>query len=152
MYCDIFNITIYNASHGVFSLLFFSCFVPNLNFSVCMETLRIGSLNINGGRDGSKRALVKEIVEQKKFNIVFLQETHSDVANETEWNLWWKGHKILSHGTNLSRGVAILFSSSLDVIIVKVEEPVQGRLILVEAKIPRYAFFPDKYLFSNGGA
>ncbi len=106
-----------------------------------METLRIGSLNINGGRDSSKCALVKEIVEQKKFNIVFLQETHSDVANETEWNLWWKGHKILSHGTNLSRGVAILFSSSLDVIIVKVEEPVQGRLILVEAKIQGMLFF-----------
>jgi len=27
--------------------------------------------------------------------------------NEVEWNLWWKGHKILSHGTNLSRGVGI---------------------------------------------
>ncbi len=125
VYCDTFNITIYNASHGVFSLLF-SLLFPNLNFSVCMETLRIGSLNINGGRDSSKRALVKETVEQKKFNVVFLQETHSDVANETEGNLWWKGHKILSHGTNLSRGVAILFSSSLDVIIVKVEEPGTG--------------------------
>ncbi len=66
-----------------FPCFFLFCF-QILTFSVCMETLRIGSLNINGGRDSSKRALVKEIVEQKKFNIVFLQETHSDVANETE--------------------------------------------------------------------
>ncbi len=45
-----------------------------------METLRIGSLNINGGRDGSKRALVKEIVEQRSLILFSLQETHSDVC------------------------------------------------------------------------
>ncbi len=72
-----------------------------------MEALRIGSLNINGGRDSVKRAIVYETIEQKKLDIVFLQETHSDLMNEVEWNLWWKGHKLLSHGTNLSRGVGI---------------------------------------------
>jgi len=59
-----------------------------------MEALRIGSLNINGGRDSVKRAVVYETIEEKKLDIVFLQETHSEV----EWDLWWKGHKILSHG------------------------------------------------------
>jgi len=53
-----------------------------------MEALRIGSLNINAGRDSVKRAAVYEITEQKKLDIVFLQETHSDLMNEVEWNLW----------------------------------------------------------------
>lgn len=47
-----------------------------------MDVLRVGSLNINGGRDGCKRALVFETIKQKKRNVIFLQETHSDIANE----------------------------------------------------------------------
>lgn len=86
-----------------------------LFFSACllflpvffMEVLRVGSLNINGGRDGCKRALVFETIEQKKLNVIFLQETHSDIANELEWGLWWKGQYILSHKTNVSAGLAI---------------------------------------------
>lgn len=49
-----------------------------------MDVLRVGLLNINGGRDGHKRALVSEIVEQKNLNLIFLQETHSDIVNEVE--------------------------------------------------------------------
>lgn len=74
MYCNTFNII--TMHHTVFFLCFFLllCFLT-LTFSVCMETLKIGSLNINGRRDSSKRALANEIVKQMKFNIVFLQET-----------------------------------------------------------------------------
>lgn len=32
VYCNTFNITIYNASHGVFSLLFSLALFPNFNF------------------------------------------------------------------------------------------------------------------------
>lgn len=96
MYCNMIHIS-HNIMHHTVSFLYFSlllCFLISI-LSVCMETLRIGSLNINGGRDSSKRALVNEIIEQKKLNIVFLQETHPDIVNETEWSLWWKGHKIV---------------------------------------------------------
>ncbi len=100
-----------------------------------MEALRIGSLNINGGRDSVKRAIVYETIEHKKLDIVFLQETHSGLMNEIEWNLWWKGYKLLSHGTNLSRGVGIFFSSTIRVDIISTEEPVKGRLLVVKAQI-----------------
>lgn len=36
-----------------------------------MEFLRAGSLNINGGRDGSKLAMVSELFRIKKMDIVF---------------------------------------------------------------------------------
>ncbi len=49
-----------------------------------MEALKIGSLNINGGRNSVKHAMVYETTEQKKLDIVFLQETHSDLMNEVE--------------------------------------------------------------------
>ncbi len=40
---------------------------------------------------------------------MFLQETHSDINNEVDWGLWSDGQFVLSHGTNLSAEVAILF-------------------------------------------
>lgn len=120
-----------------------------LFFSACllflpvffMEVLRVGSLNINGGRDGCKRALVFETIEQKKLNVIFLQETHSDIANELEWGLWWKGQYILSHKTNVSAGLAILFSRDLRVNVLKKEEPVNGILVVVKADIDGVIFY-----------
>lgn len=42
----------------------------------------IGSLNLNGGRDRLIRAMIRELFKHKIIDVVFLQETHSDQANE----------------------------------------------------------------------
>lgn len=47
-----------------------------------MDLLRVGSLNINGGRDRPKQVLVSEIMQNKKLHIILLQETDSDMDNE----------------------------------------------------------------------
>lgn len=106
-----------------------------------MEVLRVGYLNINGGRDMHKRALVSEIIEQKKLHVIYLQETHSDVGNEVEWGLWWKGQYKLSHKTNLSAGVAIFFSPDLRVTVLSTEEPINGRLLVVKADIDEEMYY-----------
>ncbi len=56
------------------------------NFS--MEHLKLGSLNINAGRDRNKLAMIAEFVKQ--IDIVFLQETHTSNDNETQWCMWWE--------------------------------------------------------------
>lgn len=88
------------------TLLFLSTFLSYL----IMDVLRVGSLNVNGIRDKNKWLLLKESIELKEMNVMFLQETHSDINNEVDWGLWSDGQFVLSHGTNLSAGVAILFS------------------------------------------
>lgn len=95
----------------------------------------MASLNINGGRDAQKRALVAEVIQQKRLDIVFLQETHSDVMNEIDRGLWWGGQLFLSHGTNFSAGVAILLSHTLKVNILTSTEIVKGRVLMVKVKI-----------------
>jgi len=95
-----------------------------------MNVWRVGSLNINGGRDKNKLAKISEFLRIEKVNVCFLQETHTDIDNEIEWGLWWKGKFALSHDTRNSAGVAILFSKSVS--IVKVEEIVKGRLLLTQ--------------------
>jgi len=46
---------------------------------------------------------------QLKKADIRLQETYSDLQNQTQWNCDWKGNILISHGTNLSAGVATLF-------------------------------------------
>ncbi len=50
-----------------------------------MSEIRLATLNVNGARDIRKRALLKEIIKQKNIDVIFLQETHSDGQNATEW-------------------------------------------------------------------
>lgn len=76
----------------VFFLFFCCSFYP----SYLMEYLRIGSLNVNGLRDKKKQALVSEYFNIKNIAVGFLQETHSNISNESEWGLWWKGEYVKS--------------------------------------------------------
>ena len=58
--------------YPVLYLIFLALFP---SFSLLMKGLRVGSLNINGGRDRVKRALVMETCQLKTLDIIFLQET-----------------------------------------------------------------------------
>ena len=79
--------------HKVFSSLCLVLLI-SLFFSInnLMQGLKVGSLNINGGRDRLKRALIKEVLQQKKLDVILLQETHSDQENEINWGLSWEVH------------------------------------------------------------
>ena len=105
-----------------------------------MHKVRVGSLNINGGRDLEKRVVTADMIKRKQLDIVFLQETHSDPHNEVDWGLWWRGQYVLSHGTNRSAGVAVLFAPGLDVDIISSTEIVTGRALLVRASIEGITF------------
>ncbi len=60
----------------------------------------MGSINVNGMRDGRKSSLLSEIIQLKELSVVFfLQETHSSQNDEVDWGFWWKGDIFLSHGT-----------------------------------------------------
>ncbi len=100
-----------------------------------MEVLRVGSLNINGGRDECKRALVFETIEEKKLNVIFLKKRIAILLMNLSGDYGGKGQYILSHKTNVSAGLAILFSPDLRVTVLKKEEPVNGRLAVVKADI-----------------
>ena len=56
-----------------------------------MSLLNICTLNINGARDSVKRSLLYQLMKIKAADVMFLQETHSDPANEAEWKREWGG-------------------------------------------------------------
>jgi exonuclease III len=83
--------------------------------------------------------------------VVFLQETHSDVLNEVDWGLWWKGASVLIHETNLSAGVAVLFAPGLSVKRCSSKEVCKGRLLVVKAEMNNMGFvFINVYAPNTG--
>ncbi len=84
-------------------------------------SLRLLSLNVNGLRDAAKRRTLFNLLHRDRWDVVLLQETHH--VSQAEGKEWigegagglranWRGPSIWSHGTDRSRGVAVLVSPS----------------------------------------
>ncbi len=59
----------------------------------------MGSLNVNGMRDGRKNRLLSEITHFEGYRCDFVTQRLTVIqVNEAEWGLWWEGEHILSHG------------------------------------------------------
>lgn len=101
--------------------------------SFFMRDFKIGTLNLNGARDGQKRMCLFEFIKQKHIDVAFVQESHSDLNNEVDWKKEWDGEICLSHMSSNSGGVAILFSKKSLPISCDIEEIVKGRCLKVKA-------------------
>jgi len=97
-----------------------------------MREINFASLNVNGAREFKKRAQVFELMKYKKFDVFFVQETHTDVSNAIDWVKEFDGLVILSHHTSLSGGVAVLFSKDFTPYSFSVEEKIKGRLLKIK--------------------
>jgi len=95
--------------------------------------------------------VISEFLNINQVNIVFLQETHSNEENEIEWNRWWEGKLALSHGTNNSAGVAILFKKGLNVNILNIEEIEKGRVLLLKIQYGEHVFVLVNVYAPNNG-
>ena len=93
------------------------------------------SLNVRGIRDLSKRKAILSWIKKQKADITFLQETYSTPEIADNWQLQYKGKMFLSHGTNHSKGAAILVSSKLDFEAKSVIYNPDGRYVLIDAMI-----------------
>ena len=63
--------------------------------------------------------------------MVFVQETHSEVKNESDWQREWPGEVILSHKLSNSGGVGVLFSKGFSPCSFDVEEIMCGHILKV---------------------
>lgn len=57
-----------------------------------------------------------------------------------QWISEWKGTAFLSHGSNVSAGVAVLFSPDLQIKDSRVEEIIPGRTQLFDIKLYELSF------------
>ena len=74
-------------------------------------------------------------LNERKYDIVFLQETYSTVEVEDIWKTQWQGKLFFSHGTNRSCGVMALVRSDLDFKLNSVNADNEGRYLIIEAEV-----------------
>ena len=74
-------------------------------------------------------------LNERKYDIIFLQETYCTVEVEDTWRTQWQGKLFSSHGTNHSCGVMVLVRSDLDFNLKSVEVDTQGRYVVMEAVV-----------------
>ena len=101
-----------------------------------MASLSCATLNVRGCRDSLKRYQVFDFLKQSHpADFYLLQETHSIPSDELIWPLVWRSKCILSHGTNNSAGIAILFSPKSKVEIIEKSEPIPGHILHAHATV-----------------
>jgi exonuclease III len=95
-------------------------------------------LNTNGLRNDSKRKSLLRWLKtyyQAEEKIIFLQETHTNSANEKAWENDWAGDIIFSHGTNDSKGAAILLPKDTEYSDVDIHRDPEGRFVVMTVTI-----------------
>ena len=98
------------------------------------------SLNVRGINDFKKRRSVFRWLKKKEADICFLQETYSTPEVVAYWRHQWTGHMVFVHGTNHSRGTAILFKPGLDVKVQETFTDDTGRVIIISAVVQGTGF------------
>ena len=94
-----------------------------------LAAISVATININGLRDVSKRNIILDMFVRRKFDVIFLQETHTDRRDEFIIREIWKGDIAFSHGTRSSAGVAILCSVKSGLKLTNVVSDNEGRWV-----------------------
>lgn len=117
--------------------------------SAARPALRLLTLNVNGLRESSNRRNVFRMLVDGRWDVVVLQETHQ--LNAKEGGAWasegggethaWAGRSEWNHGTNRSKGVAVLFRDGLALQdVTRAGEDAEGRLLRVDFTFAGAAF------------
>ena len=94
-----------------------------------MANLKIGTFNVRGLRECYKRRKIFQFLYERQFDIICLQETHSQVSDERLWHTEWRGKVFFSHGETNSKGTAILIRKKAPITVGKVLRDREGRLV-----------------------
>ncbi|KAJ8035189.1 hypothetical protein HOLleu_22332 [Holothuria leucospilota] len=97
--------------------------------------LKFISFNARGLRQAKKRRKLFAYFHRQNTDLVFLQESHSSLADAKYWTNEWGGRILFSHGSTNSRGVCILFNPQLSYKIIKEELDPFGRYIFVDIEV-----------------
>ena len=78
-----------------------------------LDKIKIVSLNVRGFRDEKKRKETFNFLRKNKFDILCIQESHSEVADEKLWTAQCGCQAFYSHGCKDSQGVVTYVNKSI---------------------------------------
>lgn len=98
--------------------------------------VQVCTLNARGLRTKNKRQMVFKWLNDKKYDIIMLQETYCTRDFERHFNRTWNGPVYHSVTDSFhSRGVSILIKKSLNLTICDIHKDNEGRLLLLNGKL-----------------
>ena len=100
-----------------------------------MQTLRIGSMNVRGLSNGTKRVDVFSWLKNKNYSIYCLQDVHVGVKYESDFIRDWGHDVVLSSFSSESRGVAVLFRPGLDYKVQSITRDEVGNLLILDLEV-----------------
>ena len=113
----------------------YSSYIQVTNMQDTNKVLKIGSMKVRGLANKQKRPDVFDWLKGKQMDIYYLQDTHSDPVTEEQFVDDWGGKCILNSISTFSRGVAILFSSTVKIEIKYVYRQNDGNLTIAKLSI-----------------
>ena len=102
-----------------------------------MTAINAFSVNVRGLRQKKKRVSVFDWLKRSHSgdkSFVFIQETHSTVDIETEWNSDWGCNMFYSHGSSTSCGVLIIPPRCHDYTIDCLYKDCDGRILILKVE------------------
>jgi exonuclease III len=94
--------------------------------------IKLYSFNARGLRNKTKREKIFQYLKENCRGIIFLQECHSSVNDEKNWNKLYNGDIYYSHGTQNARGTIIIVPETIRANIVNVVTDKLGRYIILQ--------------------
>ena len=110
------------------------------------------SLNARGIRSATRRKALFSWLNERRYDIIFLQETYGTAAVKDIWRTQWRRKLFFVHGSNHSCGVMVLVRSDLDFNPITISCDDKGRSIIIEAEVQGSPFLFCKYLWSKQGS
>ena len=102
--------------------------------------------NVKGLQSSKKRVKMFEYFKNKIVHrdILFLQEKHSSIDTEKQWNDEFKGQLYFSHGKTISCSVLIAFYANINAVVKNEFNDDNGRILILEMTID-----DTEYLLAN---
>ena len=96
---------------------------------------KVVSLNVRGMRDQAKRRSIFSYLKDQKASIYFLQETYSELKDETIWQKRMGCQMYFSHGSRHSKGTCISIDLSITYNVQYSFSNNSGKIVLITVSI-----------------
>ena len=93
------------------------------------------TLNVRGLRNPVKRRSIFCFPKDQNCEAYLLQETYSELSDESIWRSEWGGVIFFSHGSTHSKGVCILMNPSLNCDFDNLQKDQNGRIVSVDLSL-----------------
>lgn len=105
-----------------------------------LSSINVVSYNVNGLRSMDKRRTIFNFLKAQNSHLILLQETQSTPEIEKVWSNEWGSRIFFAHGTNMSRGVALLVERNMPVQVeYSVVDP-EGRYLILDVSFQELKF------------